>query len=95
MPSGFSMSGGICQLAGTGISTGNCISVPSNNTIKVINFNTSSNNISPLSLTLTLPLTMSQSVATYSFTVNTLSGNNIVDTGSASLTTTSRTLTNS
>ena len=94
LPSGFLTSGGICLISGSGIS-GTCPYPPSTNTIRFYNLSSSTGNISPLALTLTFPITMSQAVATYSFTVNTLSGGNIVDSGSASLTTVGRQLTNS
>ena len=82
-------------MTGSGILPGNCFNVSANNTIKIVNLNSSSNNISPLTLTLTLPIVMSKSVATYNFGVNTLSNGSIVDKGSASLTTVGRQLTNS
>ena len=93
LPSGFSTSGGVCLISGSGIS-GPC-TFPSANIIRFFNFNSTTGNINPLALTLTLPVTMSQAVATYSFTINTISGGNVVDSGSASLTTVGRQLTNS
>ena len=89
------MGTGSCHLSGTGVLSGNCFNVSANNTIKIKNLNSSSNNINPLTLNLTLPIVMSQSVATYNFGVNTLSNGSIVDTGSASLTTVGRQLANS
>ena len=83
-----------CGVSGAGlVSVAVCNSYATNTTIRASSFNLTSSSISPMSLTLNVSLTMSHSVAANSITVNTLSGGEIVDSGTVALTTVFRQLT--
>jgi hypothetical protein len=98
LPNDFPISAGSSQCAISGPSLNsmtNCLYFSTNNTIQAGGLNTTTQNISAMTVTLNISMSMSQNVGTYSFTVSSQSLGGIVDIGYASLTTTSRKLTSS